>query len=302
MMSSLFNPILPIFAILALGYFLYQKKIFEVSDAQSINRFVFYLATPALLFSIVSAAPFSEFESNALVVYFAAQVCVYLGTFFFTHFLLGLDKKEALLLGMTAGFVNHVFFVLPIAERIYGPSATQPIAGIVLVDVVVLFCGTVLAMDLMQTTKPSPVKIAGLLLRNPFLIASCLGMASWFFNPLIPIGIYTYSEFAGAAAAPASLFSLGIILASTSLRPIGVAAWCVVAVKIAVHPLLVFVLVGIVTIAPVWDQLVLLVAAGPCGAMPFVIALRYGVRTDLIAKAILISTIFSLISLSILTA
>ena len=48
-------------------------------------------------------------------------------------------------------------------------------------------------------------------------------------------------------------------------------------------------------------SLVLLVAAGPCGAMPFVIALQYGVRTEVIAKAILVSTILSLVSLSILT-
>jgi len=224
------------------------------------------------------------------------------GTFLFTHLVLGLEKREALLLGMTTAFVNHVFFVLPIAERVYGTSAAQPIAGIVLVDVVVLFCGTVLVMDLMQTAKPSPLKVIGLLARNPFLIASFLGMASWFFKPFIPSGVYTFSEFAGAAAAPASLFALGIILASSSLRPIGSATWSVVAIKIVVHPLLVFTLSGIVAIAPVWDHLVLLVAAGPCGAMPFVIALQYGVRTEVIAKAILISTIFSLASLSILTA
>jgi hypothetical protein len=32
-----------------------------------------------------------------------------------------------------------------------------------------------------------------------------------------------------------------------------------------------------------WDHLVLLVASGPCGAMPFVIALQYRVRTEVIA-------------------
>ena len=302
MLSSLTDPILPIFAILALGYLLHRLKIFEVASAQPINRFVFYVATPALLFSIVSKAPVTEFELNALAVYFSAQMCAYIGTFLFTYYILDLEKREALLLGMTAAFVNHVFFVLPIAERIYGSVVAQPIAGIVLVDVVVLFCGTVLVMDLMQTARPSPFKVVALLIRNPFLIASFLGMATWFFKPLIPSGVNTFAEFAGAAAAPASLFALGIILASRSLRPIGVATWSVVAVKIVLHPLLVFAIAGAVTIAPVWDHLVLLVAAGPCGAMPFVIALQYGIRTEIIAKAILISTILSLVSLSVLTA
>ena len=192
--------------------------------------------------------------------------------------------------------------MLPIAERIYGTAAAKPIAGIVLVDVVVLFCGTVLIMDLMQTAHRSPVKVAGMLVKNPFLIAVFLGVAAWFINPMIPSGVYTYAEFAGAAAAPASLFALGIILASNPLRPIGKVTWLVVAIKILVHPLLVFTLSGMIIISSDWDQLVLLVAAGPCGAMPFVIALKYGVRTEVIAKAILVSTVFSLASLSILTA
>ena len=200
MFASLADPILPIFAILALGYILHKLRVFEVAAARSINRFVFYVATPALLFSIVSAAPVAEFEFAALAVYFAAQMFAYLGTFLFTFFRLGLDRREALLLGMTSAFVNHVFFVLPIAQRIYGDPVARPIAGIVLVDVVVLFCGTVLVMDLMQTAKPSPAKVLGLLARNPFLLASLLGMASWWAAPAIPGGVHTFAGFAGAAS------------------------------------------------------------------------------------------------------
>jgi predicted permease len=302
MLSSLSDPILPIFAILGLGFCLYRLKMFDVPAAQSINKFVFYVATPAIIFSIVSGAPVSELDVRALGIYSVAQLSAYLGTFLFTRFVLGLEKREALLLGMTTAFVNHVFFVLPIAERIYGASAAKPIAGIVLIDIAVLFCGTVLAMDLMQTTRPSFTKVTGLLIRNPFLIASVLGISSWFIGSRIPSGVGTFAEFAGAAAAPASLFALGIVLASRPLRPVGMATWSVVFIKIVVHPVLVFAFSQVVATAPGWDRIILLVSAGPCGAMPFVIALRYGVNTDAIAKAILVSTIVSLASLSLLTA
>lgn len=301
MWTSLTNTILPIFALLAIGFSLHRLKIFDVVAAQSINKFVFFVATPALIFLIVSRASIFEFDGGALAVYFASEIFLYVGSFLLLHFKLGFDRGEALLLGMTSAFVNHVFFVLPIASRIYGVAAAQPIAGIVLVDVVVLFCGTVLAMDLMQTRKPSPLKVASLLARNPFIIASFLGMMAWGFRAFIPEGLYTYAEFAGAAAPPASLFALGVILASNPLRPVGAAGWSVVAIKIVVHPLIVLTLSGIFTISPEWDKIILLVAAGPSGAMPFVIALQYGVRTELIAKAILASTILSLATLSVLT-
>jgi len=302
MWSTLANPILPIFAILVLGYGLHKSGVFDVSAAQVINKFVFFVATPALIFSIVSGATASQFEWHALGLYFLAQTLVYSGTTLIMYRGLGCDKGEALLLGMTTVFVNHVFFVLPIAERIYGASATLPIAGIILVDVGVVFCGTVLAVDLMQTKNPSPLKVAGLLARNPFLIASALGILAWVAHPFIPQGLFTYAAFAGGAAAPASLFALGIILASNPIRPIGIKTWSVVTAKIVFHPALVFIFAGFVTLSPSWGENTLLVAAGPCGAMPFVIALQYGIRTDTIVKSVLISTLISLISLSVLTS
>jgi hypothetical protein len=53
---------------------------------------------------------------------------------------------------------------------------------------------------------------------------------------------------------------------------------------------------------PDWETLAFLVAAGPGGAMPFVIALQYKITPEVIAKAVLISTVLSLLSLSVLTA
>ena len=302
MLTTLADPILPVFAILALGYVLHRSSLFDVPVAQAINKFVFFVATPALVFSIISGVPIEDFDLRALGLYFLTQLFVYVGTALFMHRVLHREKGEALLLGMTATFVNHVFFVLPIAERVYGATAAQPIAGIVLVDVAFWFCGTVLAVDLMQAKNPSPLKVAGLLLRNPFLIAATLGVLAWAAGPLIPKGVFTYATFAGGAAAPAALFALGIVLASNPMRPIGVATWSVVAAKIVFHPVLVFTLASFVTLSPGWSDITLLAAAGPCGAMPFVIALHYGIRTETIAKAVLVSTLFSLLTLSFLTS
>lgn len=114
MLSTLANPILPVFAILALGYVLHRSGLFDVPIAQAINKFVFYVATPALVFSIISGAPIERFDLGALGLYFGAQLLVYVGTALLMHRVLGREKGEALLLGMTATFVNHVFFVLPI--------------------------------------------------------------------------------------------------------------------------------------------------------------------------------------------
>ncbi len=300
MLSTLFDPILPIFAILLLGFISYRCTSFDVASAQVINKFVFFVANPALIFTVVTNAPVDQFDYSAITVYLSAQLIAYAGTFLLLRYWLNIERKEALLLGLTTVFVNHIFFVLPIAERVYGPMEARPIAGIVIIDILVLFCGTVLALDLMNSTKKSVFNVVVLLSKNPFLIASMLGVLSWFAGAL-PSGILTYAKFVGAAAAPAALFSLGIILASSPLKPIGKATWLVILVNIIVVPFLVYSFSQNVTVTAQWEKLILLLAAGPCGAMPFVIALQYGIKTGAIAKAILVSTVLSLISMTILT-
>jgi len=133
-LATLANPIVPIFAVLALGYGFHRCGLFEVTTAQAINRFVFFVSTPALVFSIISSAPVSHFDFRALGIYLMAQMLAYGGIYLLMSRVFGYEPAEALLLGMTAAFVNHVFFVLPIAERLYGAKAAQPIAKAVLVS------------------------------------------------------------------------------------------------------------------------------------------------------------------------
>jgi malonate transporter and related proteins len=86
------------------------------------------------------------------------------------------------------------------------------------------------------------------------------------------------------------------------MRPVGALAWTAIGTKLLLHPLVFVALGSWATMDANWETMGFLVAAGPCGAMPFVIALQYGVNPSPIAKAVLISTLLSLISLSHLTA
>ena len=86
MLSTLADPILPIFTILVLGFFAYKMRAFDVKGAQVINKFVFYFATPALVFNVISNAPVEELDYKALALYFSAQVIVYSAAFSLLYF------------------------------------------------------------------------------------------------------------------------------------------------------------------------------------------------------------------------
>jgi len=101
-------------------------------------------------------------------VYFSAQLVAYFATFSLLYFDFKTAKKEALLLGLTSVFINHIFFVLPIAERAYRFVGARPIARVIIIDILVLFCGIVLALDLINSTKRISVRCVKTTDRQPF--------------------------------------------------------------------------------------------------------------------------------------
>ncbi len=292
---------------LLVGYGLRRVRFFEVSNAQAINRFVFYVAMPALIFNLVRKVPLHQIDAPTIGVYLLSEFAVYGGVALICMRYFKCSAAESVLIGMAAAFVNHLMFVLPIARSLYDLAAVEPIAAIVFVDVIV-FCLTVLLMDMMrahQSKKPGAFRLSNVILmlaKNPMVIAATLGVLAGLFPSVLPSGVHTYAQFLAGAAAPAALFALGVILGDQPMRPVGGPAWLAIGAKLVLHPAIFFVLGGIVAMKPDWQTMAFLVAAGPCGAMPFVIALQYNVKSTVIAKAVLISTTLSLLSLSALTA
>ncbi len=67
-------------------------------------------------------------------------------------------------------------------------------------------------------------------------------------------------------------------------------------------PLVAWALVSVAfQVDPEWSNPAMLVAAGPTGAMPFVLALQYKVPVATIARTILITTLGSLITVTVMT-
>ncbi len=71
-MSSAFqtflNPVLPIFAVLGFGMLFARRGIFDASTASVLNRFVFFIGAPALMFSLLIRPPLAEFAWQVLTM------------------------------------------------------------------------------------------------------------------------------------------------------------------------------------------------------------------------------------------
>lgn len=300
-LQTFLNPVLPVFAILGFGAAFARRGVFDAAAAAALNRFVFYVGVPALLFSLLSQVAVAAFDWGLLALYFASEVLVYAAGATLARLVFRRGWRESLLLGMTASFVNHVFFVLPMARVLYGEAASAPIAGIITVDSALIFCAHVIGLEVADHGLHSLRKVARQLLGHPLLLAIGAGLAVNLLGVPLHAGITTFLGFTGAAAAPVALFALGVILSAPGQPRTDAAAWAMAGLKVAVHPLLAWWLFSQLPAAdPAWSGPALLVAAGPCGAMPFVLALQYRVPVATIARAIVYSTLASLLTLAVI--
>ncbi|MCG8511316.1 MAG: AEC family transporter [Rhodospirillales bacterium] len=301
MTGILLDAVLPIFAVAALGYAAERIRLFDINMAAAINRMVFYLAIPALCFKLLSSAEFERVNWPLLSGYFASELLVYGIGFLVSRFLFHCGWRESILLGLSAAFSNHVLFVLPIAVTLFGQTVTPPIIAIITLDSVVMFGGTLLILDILTLEKPSPTGVVVKLTRNPTIMALAAGLVFGLLHIDIPKGVGTFLDFASAAAAPCSLFALGIALSHHRRSRRTALPATIAALKVVGHPLaaMAIIIFGF-QLTPDAARPALMTAAGPCGAMAFVMALKYGVKIDAIAKSILFAMIASVLTVTLM--
>ncbi len=295
MLHVLTHNILPVFAMLALGYAMGKLGTARQEEARALNRIAFLILQPPLIFMLLTGLDLSAVRFDAVGIYAAVEVIAFTVAFTLARFVFKCETAEAFLLGMCVVFVNSLLYIWPISTLIYGEDGARPISAIVALDASASFAFFIIGIQVI--TGGGARSALPAIARNPVLITIVLSLALNLTKVPIPDPIQTAARFAGAGAAPLTLFALGVVLSTAPLRPtapvIGISA-----LKLLVFPLLVW--AGFSALSPgnPWQAQFLLNAGGPAGAMAFALALLHGVRTDRIAPVIIWTSVLSLVTLA----
>ena len=304
MIDVFFNAVLPVFAVVAVGFAFGRGGLFDFPAALALNRFVFYAALPLLFFRLIATSPFARFEWLLVLAFLLAELILYAIGYVIAHHIFGRLWSESLLLGMSVAFANQVFFVLPIARQLYGDTGAIPVVAVSTFDVIVLLVGTIIILDAKseQTRNVSLSRLARLFTRNPPIIGISAGAIASIVELPVVNGLDFFTRFVGETAAPCSLFALGLILARQRDEESFAVPVTISGLKLLGMPTVAWVLISAVfQVSPEWSNPAMLGAAGPTGAMPFVLALQHQIPVAAIARTILISTIGSLVTVTIIT-
>ena len=252
---------------------------------------------PALIFPLINGVDLGELYFDAIVLYGLAQAVVFLFTLLLGILIFKCSLIESWLLAMATVFVNSLLYIWPISSLIYGNEGNMPITAIVAWDASFTFAFFIITTDLLANKRVSMIGTLGRLIRNPVLIFILLGLLTNLLGIAAPESILVAFKFAGAGAAPLTLFALGVILSGHPIWPTKKIT-VVSIIKLFGLPLTVSLFLTLGERPILWNDLLLLNSSGPAGAMAFALAMLYKVKTDTIAPVIIWTSLLTLISLA----
>ncbi|KGK85531.1 MAG: AEC family transporter [Pseudomonas sp.] len=304
-MSSVVNVVLPVFALILLGFVCRRSGRMGPTGASELNRFVVWLGLPALLFSVVATSTWTQLWQPGFIAAFTVGC---LGVFAFTLGYRLLQKQplvDASLDALGASYANTGYVGIPLCMLVLGDEALQPAMVASIVVVCVLFAIALACVETGlhagQGVLRTLGKVSWALVRNPLVVAPMLGALWAASGAQLPVPLATLLKLLGAAAAPCALVSLGLFLAQP--QPAGPVrgVWPLVGLKLLVQPLITWYLAFQVFALPtLWAYSALLLSALPTGTGPYMLAEFYGREGSRVSRVVLLSTLGSLISLSLI--
>jgi hypothetical protein len=303
-MTSILEVVLPVFALVVLGYAAARRRLITDEALKGMTLFVFALASPALLFS--GGTRPHEGGGGAALALLSGSVAVYLLAVLGALRLGRMTLAGAALFGLACVFGNSVMMGIPIIVAAYGQPGVPPLLAILAFQTMTLLgLATVLTELGLNAHAPwRRVLVATVkgVLRNPVVLAVLAAMLWTALGLPVPPVLRRLLDLLGAASPPLALFCLGGSLAGIAAA----AAWretlAIAVVKLLALPATVWALALLLRLSPVEMAVAVTMAALPTGANAFILARRYATGADRSGTAVVFTTAVSVLTLSALIA
>jgi len=209
------NVILPVFILVSLGILLKKWKIIGDDFSNSVDKLIFRLGLPAMLFLEVSAAEISEAVNLRMLLFVGITVPL---MFLTATVIVCLTVKEdpkrgAMIQGICRS--NFAILGLPLIGNMFGESGVREAALIMPLTIILYntLSVTVLSVFAPKEVKLPPAKTAVKILKNivtnPLIIGVVLGLPFMFFDWELPLVADKTLRYLSNMVTPVALISLG---------------------------------------------------------------------------------------------
>jgi malonate transporter and related proteins len=305
-LQLIIDVVFPVFSIMLVGYLSGVFGLFGAAATEALNRYVFYIALPALFAVSMSRVSLGE----VIILPFLAAFCGGLVVTFILTLILGRvifndgfgvnTLRATSTAHANAGYMGIPFFML-----LYGESGLLP----AVVSAVVMGVGLVgIATVLLEMAQGRNGKEGNLIvnvligvLKSPLLLSAGAGLTLSGFGIELPGAAATFCETLGASSGPCALFAIGLFMAAKPISSGALEVFWLTGMKLVIQPLVTaWLAFKVLSLDPKLASAAVLLSALPVGSLPFVLAQKYRLYVHRATSLILITTMMSLVTLSLL--
>jgi malonate transporter len=302
----LLNALVPIFAVMALGYLAGWIRDIDNQHVAELNALVMDFALPASLFVATASTSRAVLLAQwpLLVVLTVSMLALYALSYWMQRRLFGLGSSEASVQALNIALPNYAAAGLPLIAAVFGAANTIDVALAIAAGSIVL---SPLTLAILEANKApaggkrnlgAVLKAIGRSLRKPIVLGPLIGVVFGLLG--IPLAEALRSSFLliGQAAGGVGLFLTGLILSAQRIE-LGPNVLSGTLLKNVVHPLSA---VGLILALPMdrdTARAALLLCALPSGFFGVLFGLRYGFESHVAGSTLIVSSLASVVTLPV---
>lgn len=289
--------------IILTGLLLGRSGVLGEHGQQVLANTVFFVGTPALMFTTISSTPVSQVFTPALFATAGSAFLMGVVMFGVTR-ARGRSLGEATVAGWSVSYVNIGNLGIPIATYVLG--SLNAIPPVLLFQIIVLAPIGFALLDATRSVGSEWWRPIVRVFTNPILIGSVLGLIASVTNFQLPGVLYDPIEMLGATSVPLTLMAFGISLKDGWALPqpgTRTQLTIMTILKLVVHPCVAWVIGGPLLGYTGGELLAIVVTSTlPTAQNVYVNALRYRQSETITRDVVFITTILSIPAVLIVTA
>lgn len=311
-MSGVLNGFGVIVALVALGWLLARSGVLGHDARLVLNRMVFYVATPALLFDSLARTTLDQVFTAVFVVSAGSAVVIVLIYLAVARLWLRRPAADLMIGALSAGYVNSANLGIPIALYVLGDLGF--VMPLLLFQVVVLQPVAIAVLErAARADGTEPGETGGALgsivqaIRNPIVLSALAGVAVAALPWTPPDPLLEPVHLVGQISVPGALLVFGMSLYGVKVLEAGASPRREIALasvlKLVAHPLLAYAIGSGLMGMQGHELLTVVVAAAlPTAQNVLVVATRYGHGTLLARDSAVLTTLGALPVLLLVSA
>lgn len=301
-MIYVFNVLLPVFALILLGYLSGKSGKLGANASIELNRFVIWLALPAQLFNFAANSGWETLWQPGFIAAFLISALIVFFLVLIFYWYRGRDLAAASFAGLSASYSNTGYMGIPLCLLALGQDGLAPaIIATFLVFILFALATILIEIDMLSHKKSHEIvwSVLKSLATNPLLVSPVLGLAwsasGWvIYDPLAQV-----ISFLAAAATPCALVSIGLFLIRKDDNASS-KVWSISIGKLMVQPIIAWLIADpLLGLPTLWVNAAVILAAMPTGTGPYMLAQYYMADGRVISRVVLVTTVGSLLTLSL---